>query len=78
MYGGKKNKEKNRKSDFIGQKKRKSNMKAATITVTAQKYLQEQGQMHFNYKNKKARDLRIMTQYVNYVERKRKILFTSQ
>ena len=78
MNVGKNNQEINLRLDSIGRKKRKLNMKAAITTVTAQKYLQEQGQMHFNQRNKKVRDLKIMTQYVNYVERKRKILFTSQ
>ena len=78
MNVGKKKQEINLKPDSIGRKKRKLNTKAAISTVIAQKYLQEQEQMHFNQRNKKVRAIKIMIRYVNYVERKKKILFTSQ
>ena len=60
MNGGKKNQKINLKLDFKGKKKRKLNMKAAISTVIAQKYLQEQEQMHFNQRNKKVRAIKIM------------------
>ena len=53
-------------------------MKDAITTATVQIFLQEQEQTHSKLRSKKVGDLRIMIQYVNYVEKKRKILFTSQ